>query len=545
MSYTAHVDTFARDSLPPVDQWPEFRFDLPELQYPERLNCAQVLLDDAIAEGHGERIAFYGAAGEWTYEQLLKKSNQIAHVLVDELGLVPGNRVLLRSANNPLLAACWLAVMKTGGIAVTTMPMLRARELSVIAEKARIDHALCDARLIDELGDAAASTGRLQQVKTFGEGGELGAEAARKPANFDNVATARDDVALVGFTSGTTGQPKATMHFHRDVLAMSDVVARHLCQTREDDIYLGSPPLGFTFGLGVLLVFPLHYRAATALIEQPSPDALLEGVEKYRATALFTAPTMYRVLLQHLGNHDLSSLEQCISAGETLPKATSDAWFEATGIRIVDGIGATEMIHMFIGARGDDIRPGATGKPLPGYQACILDDENSPLPKGATGRLAVKGPTGCRYLNDERQKEYVVDGWNLTGDIYHVDEEEYYWFQARGDDLILSAGYNISGPEVEATLLGHQAVAECAAVAAPDPERGNIVKAYIVLREGVKSTDQLVVELQDFVKQSIAPYKYPRAIEFMTALPKTQTGKVQRFKLRELATADAHSEVQS
>lgn len=539
MSYTAHKDTFARDSLPPVDQWPEFHFDLPELQYPEQLNCAQVLLDDAIDEGHGDRVAIYSESGNWSYAQLLQESNRIAHVLVDELGVVPGNRVLLRSANNPMLAACWFAVMKAGGIAVTTMSMLRAKELATIAGIAQIDHVLCDARLIDELSDAAASAGHFQNIMTFGDGGNLGAEAAKKPASFDNVPTARDDVALLAFTSGTTGQPKATMHFHRDVLAMSDVVSRHLCQTQADDIYVGSPPLGFTFGLGVSLVFPLHFRAATVLIEQPTPDALLAGIQQYRATGLFTAPTMYRVLLQHLGKHDLSSLRQCVSAGEMLPKPTSDGWFEATGIRIIDGIGATEMIHMFIGARGEDIRPGATGKPLPGYQACILDDQNNPLPRGATGRLAVKGPTGCRYLNDARQKEYVVDGWNVTGDVYHLDEDGYYWFQARGDDVILSAGYNISGPEVEGTLLSHNAVAECAAVAAPDPDRGNCVKAYIVLTAEAKASDELVEELQNYVKQSIAPYKYPRAIEFVTALPKTKTGKVQRFKLREMAAADA------
>ena len=543
MKFTSHKDTFARDNLPPEDQWPEFLFDLPELQYPERLNCAQVLLDDAVAEGHGDRVAIYSESGNWTYHQLLEETNRIAHVLVDDLGLQPGNRVLLRSANNPMLAASWLAVLKAGGIAVTTMSMLRAKEIAVIAQIAKINHVLCDFRLTDECNGAAESSGLLENVRTFGDGGDLAAATACKPAHFDNVETSREDVALLAFTSGTTGQPKATMHFHRDVLAMSDVVGPHLCQTCEDDIYLGSPPLGFTFGLGVSLVFPLRFRAATTLIESPTAEALLEGIEKVQATALFTAPTMYRVLLQYLGNHDLTSLKQYFSAGETLPKATSDAWYEATGIRIIDGIGATEMIHIFIGARGDDIRPGATGKPLPGYQACILDQNNRPLPNGSTGRLAVKGPTGCRYMNDERQKEYVVDGWNVTGDVYRLDEDGYFWFEARGDDMILSAGYNIAGPEVEATLLRHEAVAECAAVAAPDLKRGNIVKAYIVLAEGTKGSDELVALLQNYVKQSIAPYKYPRAIEFVTELPKTQTGKIQRFKLRELASADAQRTV--
>lgn len=541
MSYTAHKDTFARDNLPPADQWPEFSFDLPELEYPERVNCAQVLLDDAVAEGHGDRVAIYSDDGNWTYQQLLEETNKIANVLVDDLGLEPGNRVLLRSANNRMLAASWLAVIKAGGIAVTTMSMLRAKEIGVIAEIGKINHALCDARLIDELNGAAEITGLLQNIGAFGEGGNLDALAASKPATFTNVDTALEDVAILAFTSGTTGVPKSTMHFHRDILSMSNVVGKYLCDIKQDDIHMGSPPLGFTFGLGVSLVFPLHYRAATALIESPSTDNLLEGIKKFGVTSLFTAPTMYRVLLQHLDQHELPTLKQYFSAGETLPKATSDAWFEATGARIIDGIGATEMSHIFIGARGDDIRPGATGKPLPGYQACILGDDNQPLPKGSTGRLAVKGPTGCRYMNDDRQKEYVTDGWNVTGDVYRLDEEGYYWFEARGDDVIVSSGYNITGPEVESTLMNHEAVAECAVVASPDPDRGNVVKAYIVLVAGVEGSAELIKEIQNYVKSTIAPYKYPRAIEFVESLPKTQTGKVQRFKLREMAKESAAS----
>lgn len=541
MSYTAHQDTFAQDNLPPADQWPEFRFDLPELDYPERLNCVQVMLDNAVEEGHGDKVAIYSDSGNLTYKELLEETNRVAHVLVDDMGLKPGNRVLLRSANNPMLAVSWLAILKAGGIAVTTMSMLRAKEIAVIADIAKIDHALCDVRLIDELKGAAEITGLLNNVRCFGEGGDLAAATASKSATFATVETAQEDVAILAFTSGTTGVPKATMHFHRDILAMSDVVGKYLCDIKQDDIHMGSPPLGFTFGLGVSLVFPLHHRAATVLVESPSPENLLEGIKTFGVTSLFTAPTMYRVLLQHLDKHELPSLKQYFSAGETLPKATSDAWFEATGVRIIDGIGATEMSHIFIGARGDEIRPGATGKPLPGYQACILGDDNKPLPKGSTGRLAVKGPTGCRYMNDDRQKEYVMDGWNVTGDVYRLDEDGYYWFEARGDDVIVSSGYNITGPEVEATLLNHDAVAECAAVAAPDPDRGNIVKAYIVLTEGTEGSDELVEELQKYVKQTIAPYKYPRAIEFMNSLPKTQTGKVQRFRLREMAAETANA----
>jgi 2-aminobenzoate-CoA ligase len=530
--YTAHKDTFARDNLPPRDQWPELIFELPELQYPSQLNCATVLLDDAIAAGHGDRIALRSATGVWTYRELLERANQIAHVLVRDLGLVPGNRVLLRGANTPMLVASWFAVMKAGAIAVTTMPMLRSFELSVIARKARIDHVIADQRGSAEIVAAAQETGLLRRMTLYG-GGELEACAARQPVIFDNVPTAVDDVCLLAFTSGTTGEPKATIHFHRDVLAMADTVARHLLKTSPDDVYVGSPPLGFTFGLGALLAFPLRFRACACLVENPTPDALLEAVQRWRATCLFTAPTAYRAMLPVVRDFDLSSLRQCVSAGEALPKATSDSWFELTGLRIIDGIGATEMIHIFISAAGAAIRPGATGKPLPGYQACILDSHGKQLPPGRSGRLAVKGPTGCRYLADARQKKYVQNGWNITGDTYYLDADGYFWFQARADDMIVSAGYNIAGPEVEWALLMHPAVRECAVVASPDAERGSIVKAFIVLKPEHAASDALKVALQDHVKQSIAPYKYPRAIVFMDSLPKTPTGKLQRYVLRE------------
>lgn len=529
--YTAHADQFARTRLPPAELLPDFLFELPELQYPDRINCGVTLLDDAVAQGHGARIAMYSEAGNWSYAELLERTNRIANVLAEDLGIVPGNRVLLRAPNNPMLAACWLAVMKAGAIAVTTMPMLRAKELAVIAEQAQIDHALCDARLFQELRLAAEAGGRLRRVVTFGDG-ELETLMSRRSATFRNADTSRDDVCLFAFTSGTTGVPKATMHFHRDVLAMCEVVGRRLLELRTDDICVGSPPLGFTFGLGALLVFPLGCRAATVLVEQPTPDNLLSAVQKFGATTLFTAPTAYRNLAATVSSYDVSSLRHCISAGEPLPKSTSDAWYAATGLRIIDGIGATEMIHIFISAKGAEIRPGATGRPLPGYRACVLDEHDRPLPPGQAGRLAVKGPTGCRYLDDGRQRSYVRSGWNVTGDVYFVDEDGYFWFQARADDMIISGGYNIAGPEVEAALAGHPAVKECAVIGVPDEARGQIVKACIVTNDGYTPGPALAKDLQDFAKQAIAPYKYPRAIEFMQALPKTQTGKVQRHELR-------------
>ena len=532
---TAHVDTFARDRLPPRDQWPEFLFTLPELQYPARLNCAAELLDATVARGLGERPAIVSAR-RLTYRELLDEANRIAGVLVNDLRLVPGNRVLLRGFNNDVTAACWLAVVKAGCIAVTTMPLLRAKELIDVIGAAEVTHAICDVRLREDLEGALPSSPTLRTV-VFSHDDRpdgLAARAARQPATFDNVATAADDVCMIAFTSGTTGRPKGTMHFHRDVLAVCDTFPPSSFAPTPDDVFVGSPPLAFTYGLGASLLFPLRAGASTVLIEKPSPDALLGAVDEHGVTVMFTAPTSFRAMAPLVDRTKLRSLRACVSAGETLPVATRTLWENASGVRIIDGIGSTEMLHIFIAASGEEIRPGATGTPVPGYVACILDDDGAPLPAGNVGRLAVKGPTGCRYLADPRQRDYVQNGWNLTGDAYRLDEDGYFWYQARTDDMIVASGYNIAGPEVEGALLEHPRVLECAVVGAPDEARGTIVKAYVVLREPLDGPDgpALAAELQDFVKARIAPYKYPRAIEFVETLPRTNTGKLQRYKLR-------------
>ncbi|MDB5071759.1 MAG: 2-aminobenzoate-CoA ligase [Candidatus Eremiobacteraeota bacterium] len=548
MTATTHVDTFARDHLPPREEWPEFLFTLPELQYPEQLNCAAELLDATVGKGLGGRPAIVTPQRRITYDELLAEANRIANVLRDDLGLVPGNRVLLRGFNNDVMAACWLAVVKAGCVVVTTMPLLRAKELTDVIQAAQITHAICDLRLRDELQTALAACPTLGTVVYSHDNGPAGlaARAALKPATFDNAGTAADDVCLIAFTSGTTGRPKGTMHFHRDVLAICDTFPPSSFAPTPDDVFVGTPPLAFTYGLGGALLFPLRAGASTALIEKPSPDALLDAIQTFGATVCFTAPTSYRAMAPLANGYDLRTLRACVSAGETLPVATRKLWEDATGVRIIDGIGSTEMLHIFIAASGDAIRPGATGKPVPGYVACVLDDDGQPLPPGNVGRLAVRGPTGCRYLADPRQREYVQHGWNVTGDAYLLDEDGYFWYQARTDDMIISSGYNIAGPEVEGALLEHPRVLECAVVAAPDEARGTIVKAFVVLRDaqdrarhgGDGAGDAaLVTELQEFVKARIAPYKYPRAIEFVTELPRTQTGKLQRFKLRTGAEA--------
>jgi 2-aminobenzoate-CoA ligase len=530
---SAHVDTFCRDNLPPMEQWPEFHFDLTELHYPDRLNCAVALLD-AVIERHGaDRPCLLTPGGErWTYCELRRTADQVARVLVDELGVVPGNRVLLRGPNNPWLVACWFGVLRAGAVVVTTMPLLRPGELSTVHEIARIDLALCDHRFTDDL--RAADLGEAPIV-TYGsdDADDLTRRAALYDGDFDPVETSADDVALLAFTSGTTGRPKATMHFHRDVLANADTFSRHVLRPTPDDAFTGTPPLAFTFGLGGLVVFPLHVGASTLLIEKATPDQLADHIASHHVTICFTAPTAYRAMLLAGRAERLASLRRCVSAGEHLPAATWQAFHDATGVRIIDGIGSTEMLHIFISAADDDIRPGSTGRPIPGYQATIVDDAGNELPPGEAGRLAVKGPTGCRYLADARQATYVQNGWNLTGDTFRTDADGYFWYEARSDDMIVSSGYNIGGPEVEEALLGHDAVAESAVVGVPDEARGQIVKAFVVLASGVEGDDTLVKELQEFAKQRIAPYKYPRAIEFVDALPRTSTGKVQRFRLRE------------
>lgn len=540
-SYTAHLDTFARDNLPPKEQWPDFRFDLEDLQYPERLNCAVEFLDRHVAEGRGDRTLFATPDGDISYADFQKTVNRMARVLVEDLGMVPGNRVLIRSANTPTMTAVLFAVIKAGGIAVATMPLLRAVELATIVDKAQIALALCDARLADEMQRTTARTDRLQRIVYFGTNDADGLETrmAGKPGDFEAVDTAGDDVCLIGFTSGTTGQPKGTMHFHRDMLAVCDSYSRHVLRPDPDDRFIGSPPLAFTFGLGGLVLFPMRVGASAVLLEKAGPDQLLDAIEAWRPTVCFTSPTAYRAILGKLKGRDIGSLRKCVSAGETLPKPTWDDWLAATGIRIQDGIGATEMLHIFISATLDEIRPGATGKVVPGYQARIVGPGGETLGPGEVGLLAVRGPTGCRYLADDRQRNYVQDGWNLTGDTYRMDADGYFWYQARSDDMIVSSGYNIAGPEVEAALLSHPAVAECGVVAQPDSDRGSIVKAYVVLKPGQTGDAAMTKALQDHVKAEIAPYKYPRAVDYLPALPRTDTGKLRRFELRTMAERQA------
>ncbi|HSC62079.1 MAG TPA: benzoate-CoA ligase family protein [Caldimonas sp.] len=547
-TYTAHVDTFARDRLPAPAAQPEFRFDLPELRFPERLNCATELLDRHVREGRGDRRCVGAPGGpSWTYAELQQQADRIAHVLVADCGLVPGNRVLLRAANKPMLVACWFAVMKAGGIAVATMPMLRAKELAQIIAKSRATIALCDAGLRGELDAGAAAAAQLSSAPALAKivcfGGSasaadgLEARMARHDAPFANVDTAADDTCLFAFTSGTTGQPKATMHFHRDVMASCACFPPHVLRAVPDDVFIGSPPLAFTFGLGGLTVFPMHIGASTVLLEKAGPPELLEAIAAHRATVCFTAPTSYRAMAagaraNKIGARDGGSLRKCVAAGEALPAATRTLWKEATGIEIIDGIGATELFHIFIAADEAHARPGATGKAVPGYRARVVDDEGRDVSAGTIGRLAVQGPTGCRYLDDPRQADYVKGGWNYTGDAYLLDADGYFFYQSRTDDMIISAGYNIAAIEVEDVLLRHEAVAECAVIGVPDEERGQIVKAFVVLRSGQRGDEAMVKALQDFVKATVAPYKYPRAVEFRDALPRTETGKLQRFRLR-------------
>jgi 2-aminobenzoate-CoA ligase len=548
MIRSAHVDTFARDNLPARGQWPEFLFKLPELNYPDRLNCVSAFVDDWVAAGEGARDCLISPTERLSYGDLAERVNRIANVLTRDLGVVPGNRVLLRGPNSPMMVAAYFAVIKAGAVVVATMPLLRAKEIAFPLTKAEIRLALCDIRLADEMEKARSLAPGLERIVYWVSGGADSLEAMMKKDGYERFAacdTASDDVCLIAFTSGTTGVPKGTMHFHRDMLAICDTFGKYVLRADRDDRLIGSPPIAFTFGLGGLVLFPLRVGATTILLERASPDDLLPAIANLRATICFTAPTAFRAMLGKLANFDLSSLRKCVSAGETLPAATFEAWAAATGIRIIDGLGSTEMLHIFIGSREEDMRPGATGKPVPGYEARVIDEAGRETPTGTPGRLAVRGPTGCRYLGDKRQSEYVQNGWNVTGDTYIKDADGYFRYQARSDDMIISAGYNIAGPEVETVLLTHPAVAECGVVGQPDDERGQIVKAYVVLNQGFAPDAALTRTLQDYVKAAVAPYKYPRAVDYVPNLPRTETGKLQRFELRRRAAESAASKLAS
>ncbi|MGU3576117.1 AMP-binding protein [Brucellaceae bacterium C25G] len=534
---SAHIDDFSRRNLPPFEQWPElhtYNFD-----YPEYLNAAVELTDAMVEKGFGDKTALIGNGRRRTYKELSDWTNRIAHALVEDYGIVPGNRILIRSGNNPAMVACWLAATKAGAVVVNTMPMLRAGELTKIVNKAEVCLALCDSRLMDDMLACAENNAFLNRVVAFdgtaNHDAELDLAALDKPVNFNSIKTGRDDVALLGFTSGTTGEPKATMHFHRDLLMIADTYAHEVLGVNSTDIFVGSPPLAFTFGLGGLAIFPLRFGATATLLEQASPANMIKLIETYKATISFTAPTAYRVMLQAIENGaDLSSLRAAVAAGETLPAPIYNAWIKATGKPLLDGIGATEMLHIFISNRLDDSAPASTGRPVKGYEAKVVDENMQEVPRNTIGRLVVRGPTGCRYLADKRQLDYVRDGWNLTGDAFIQDDEGYFHFAARNDDMIVSAGYNIAGPEVEAALLTHPSVSECAVIGVHDDERGQIVQAYIVLKQEAQQTDIMVKHLQDHVKRLIAPYKYPRRIIFVDTLPKTPTGKIQRFLLKNI-----------
>jgi 2-aminobenzoate-CoA ligase len=532
---TTHTDTFTRDNLPPTQQWPQITLD--GFDYPDELNAAVELTDRMVARGFGDRIALIGNGRRRTYKELADWTNRLAHALVEDFGIKPGNRILIRAANNPALVACWLAATKAGAVVVNTMPLLRAGELSKIVDKAEVTLALCDTRLMDELVTCAKHSKFLKQVVGFdgtaNHDAELDRIALNKSVTFDAVKTGRDDVALLGFTSGTTGEPKATMHFHRDLLIIADSYAQEVLAVTPDDVFVGSPPLAFTFGLGGLAIFPLRFGATATLLENASPANMIEIIETYKATISFTAPTAYRAMLAAMQKGaDLASLRAAVSAGETLPAPVFNDWIAKTGKPILDGIGSTEMLHIFISNRLGDAAPGSTGKTVTGYEALVVDDDMKEKPRGEIGKLAVRGPTGCRYLADQRQASYVRDGWNLTGDSFSQDDSGYFHFAARSDDMIISSGYNIAGPEVEAALLAHPEVKECAVIGVADEERGQLVQAHVVLKENIAPSRETAKRLQDHVKATIAPFKYPRSVKFVDALPKTETGEIQRFRLR-------------
>ena len=540
---SAHIDRFVIDRMPKPEACAQMHYDLPELQIPSSANLVVALLDDAVHnKGWADRPMLRSSRIVLTYADALERVNRIAQVLVQDCGLVPGNRVLLRGGNSIGMALAWLGVVKAGMVAVASMPLLRAKELTEILHKAQPQLALCDALLLEELNTACATQTQPCTIISFNQmnaPGSLAVRSALKDGQLKACNTSADDPAMMAFTSGTTGTPKAAVHTHRDILAAGQAWPRHVLGLAADDIVVGSPPLAFTFGLGGLLTFPMAFGASTYFPDAPyTPESLVNTIAQVGATVCYTAPTFYRQAAAFAAAAKLSSLRVCVSAGEALPQATRQLWKTSTGLDMLDGIGATEMFHIFISSRGDALPQSdlgtAIGRVVPGYTARVVDDAGQELPRGQTGKLAVTGPTGCKYLDDARQANYVKDGWNYPGDAFIQDQAGYFFYQSRADDMIITAGYNVGAPEVEDCLMEHPAVAECAVIGKPDPERGMLVHAVVVLRADYAPDAAMAQALQDHVKARIAPYKYPRNVVFVAQLPRTETGKLQRFKLRSL-----------
>ncbi|MFZ9314779.1 MAG: AMP-binding protein [Burkholderiaceae bacterium] len=549
-------DRFVHDRLPPPTQQPQILRARPEFQFPQAFNLTDFLFEKGSAHRGPNAPLFQGlepGSAALSYRQAAERADQIAHLVRTRLGLASGSRVLIHAPNSAETALVWLGLVKAGMVAVATMPLLRAKELGKVIRKAEIAWAVVHPALVQEVVLAAQEAPSLQQIITLGVpatempaplyAGALGDLLATKVANAVHAPnppfvadTDGDDIALLAFTSGTTGDPKAVVHTHHDVAAACEAWPRAVLRPRPTDLVVGSPPLAFTFGLGGMLVFPMW---AGASVYYPNtrytPETLVQTIAQVGATTCYTAPTFYRQMVEHIPEGGLPSLTTCVSAGEALPPAIRDLWRNKTGIELTDGIGATEMFHIFISSAPEEVRAGAIGRVVPGYEAQVVDDEGKPLADGEIGRLRVRGPTGCRYLADPRQTNYVKDGWNYPGDAFRRDAEGYFYYQSRTDDMIISAGYNISGLEVESVLLTHPAVAECGVVGAPDEERGMRVKAFVVVKPDHRDHDPVALtrDLQDYVKATIAPYKYPREIVFVQTLPRTETGKLQRFRLRE------------
>ncbi|PCI21103.1 2-aminobenzoate-CoA ligase [Candidatus Wolfebacteria bacterium] len=531
------TNNFVQDHMPPTEQWPQF-INMDFMQENTPYNCVEILLDNAIKEGFGNKVALHGPDEDWTYQELLDKTNQIAHVLKDNFDLIPGTPVLLRSANNPMLVACWLAVVKAGGIVVTTIAMLRAKEIKAVARQCKASLALCDERLKEDMAAATEEIDHLSHVLYFNGAGDLEQRMTTKPKVFNTYPAEETDIAMIAFTSGTTGKPKAALHSHHAILAVCETFSKQVVKPTSKDVFSGTPPLGFVYGLGGLLLFPLYARSSVVLLEDVRANSLITAIDKFKVTVLFTAPTAYKVMLENYDSDKLASLQKCVSAGEALPAFVTQGWIDKADIRLIDGIGSTELLHIFISVQNNDDPVGSLGKAVPGYEAYVVDETGTPVDVGDVGYLAVRGPTGCRYLNDDRQRKYVIEGWNVTGDTAKMDEDGFFWYQARTDGMIISSGYNIAAPEVEHTVTRHTAVAECGVIGVPDSQRGNIVRAYIVLKEGYSPSHELIKDIQEFAKQEGAPYKYPRSVKFIESIPRTSTGKVQHFALREIAKTD-------
>ncbi len=531
---------------PPRELWPRFGLDFPEArEWPAKLNIAEVLVDDNLKRGDKPAILYEDR--QIKYRELQLMINKFGNAL-KVLDVKPYDRVMLRLPNIPEFIVSSLAVQKLGAVSVPTFTLLKAKELSYIASDCEAKVLITTPSLLEDVEKAKGELKTIRHI-VLADAKPSEVEAPyiafdylmddfKEATGLEPVRVDQDEVTLLLYTSGTTGPPKGCIHTHRHYLAVADCYAKNVLQAREDDVWGGPPTMAFAYGHTGLICNPLRHGATTSLVGSGrfEPASMFQLIEKHGISVFYGVPTAYRtmVALKHeRGKYDFSSLRVCVTAGEPCPPSLYYTIKEFFGCEVLEHMGCTELFNGFISTRFGQVKPGSMGLAVPGYDVRILGDDGNEVKTGEVGHLAVAGPIGIRYWKlPEKQAESVRNGWNHTGDMAYKDEEGFFWFASRSDDIIKTAAYRVSPHEVEEALIKHGAVAEAGVIGVPDLERGQIIKAFIVLKPDHKPSSRLEEELRVFVKDQIAPYKAPKEVEFVKELPKTETGKIRRAELK-------------